>query len=169
MTDRTLADVARPELGGKYLTFALGDEGYGLEILKVREIIKFMDITQVPRTLPHVRGVINLRGQVISVIDLRSKFSMPEVESSDETCIIVVEHADPTTPEDNTPKTTTGVIVDRVSEVLTIDSDQIEPAPAMGGCVETQFILGMGKVAQQVKILLDIDRVLGDDAMLRAA
>ena len=145
--------------GGKYLTFALGDEGYGLEILKVREIIKYMDITHVPRTPPHVRGVINLRGQVISVIDLRSKFAMDATPPTDETCIIVVESRDNTTGS----KSTVGVIVDRVSEVLSIAPDAIEPAPPMGSAVDTSFILGLGKIEQQVKILLDIDRVLGGD------
>lgn len=147
--DRGVAD-------GKYLTFALGDEGYGVEILKVREIIKYMEITHVPRTPPHVRGVINLRGQVISVVDLRSKFAMPEAEPTDETCIIVVESK--SGPDG--AKRTTGVIVDRVSEVLSINAAQIEPAPDMGTAVDTSFILGMGKIEQHVKILLDIDRVL---------
>ncbi len=145
--------------GGKYLTFALGDEGYGLEILKVREIIKYMDITQVPRTPNYVRGVINLRGQVISVVDLRSKFEMEQAEPTDETCIVVVESGDGRDGR----KTTTGVIVDRVSEVLSIATDQIENAPPLGAGVRSDFILGMGKVGQQVKILLDIDCVLAGD------
>jgi purine-binding chemotaxis protein CheW len=150
-----MADDTQTTAGGKYLTFALGDEGYGLEILKVREIIKFMAITRVPRTPPFVRGVINLRGQVISVVDLRARFEMEAAPATDETCIIVAECDSPAGG-----KVTTGVIVDRVSEVLTISEEQIEPAPPMGGDVRGDFILGMGKVGQQVKILLDIDRVL---------
>jgi purine-binding chemotaxis protein CheW len=147
--------TTRQNRGGKYLTFALGKEGYGIQILKVREIIGYMDITAVPRTPPHVKGVINLRGQVISIIDLREKFCMDAADRTDETCIIVVE-----TPRGGR-KLCTGLIVDKVSEVLDIADANIEDAPALGGGVDEQFILGMGKIGQQVKILLDIDRVLG--------
>jgi purine-binding chemotaxis protein CheW len=142
--------------GGKYLTFTLGKEGYGLEILKVREIIGYMDITAVPRTPGYVKGVINLRGQVISVIDLRAKFEMPTADRTDETCIIVVEI------QHQGRKLNTGIVVDKVSEVLNISSDQIEDAPAFGSSVNTNFILGMGKIGSSVKILLDIDRVLSE-------
>lgn len=141
--------------GGKYLTFALGREGYGIEILKVREIIGYMDITSVPRTPDHVKGVVNLRGQVISVIDLRSKFGMPAVDRTDETCIIVVE-----TTQIGGRKLSTGLIVDKVSEVLNIADSSIEAPPAFGSSVQTDFILGMGKIGNSVKILLNIDRVL---------
>ncbi|MEM1012795.1 MAG: chemotaxis protein CheW [Planctomycetota bacterium] len=163
-TAATTPDTAA-SAGGKYLTFALGNEGYGLEILMVREIIKYMDITHVPRTPEYVRGVINLRGQVISVVDLRAKFSMPSAEATDETCIIVVECGG----KDGQPKVTTGVIVDRVSEVLSIADEQIEPAPPLGSGVRGDYILGMGKVGQQVKILLDIDRVLDGGLAAEAA
>ncbi len=152
----TATNATGNSLGGKYLTFALGREGYGIEILKVREIIGYMDITSVPRTPDHVKGVINLRGQVISVIDLRSKFGMPTVERTDETCIIVVE-----TTQSAGRKLSTGLIVDRVSEVLNIADNSIEPPPTFGSSVETDFILGMGKIGSSVKILLNIDRVLG--------
>ena len=141
--------------GGKYLTFALGREGYGIQILKVREIIGYMDITAVPRTPGHVKGVINLRGQVISVLDLRLKFGMQEASRTEETCIIVVE----TVAAGR--KLSIGLIVDKVSEVLSIAEENIEDAPNFGMSVESQFILGMGKIGQSVKILLDIDRVLG--------
>ncbi len=141
--------------GEKYLTFALGNEEYGLEILKVREIIGYMEITAVPRTPSHVKGVINLRGQVISVVDLRTKFQMKEVEKTEATCIIVVEITGIAGR-----KLSTGIIVDRVSEVLNILPDNIEPAPEFGGAVNTDFILGMGKIGKSVKILLDIDKVL---------
>ncbi|HEV7300662.1 MAG TPA: chemotaxis protein CheW [Tepidisphaeraceae bacterium] len=144
---------------GKYLTFGLGNEGYGLEILKVREIIGYMDITAVPRTPCYVRGVINLRGQVISIVDLRAKFGMPTVERTEETCIIVVEITQ------DGRKFSTGIVVDRVAEVLNIAAGQIEPAPTFGSAVPTDFILGMGKVGQAVKILLDIDRVLVSDTL----
>lgn len=143
--------------GGKYLTFCLGKEEYGIGILKVREIIGLMDITAVPRTPPYVRGVINLRGQVISVVDLRAKFGMPAVERTDESCIIVVEIRGAGGRD-----LSTGIVVDRVSEVLNIPAESVEDPPAFGGAssIDTDFILGMGKVGQAVKILLDIDRVL---------
>jgi purine-binding chemotaxis protein CheW len=141
-------------LGGKYLTFALGNEGYGLQILKVREIIGWLEITALPQTAAYVKGVINLRGQVIVVVDLRAKFGMEAAQRTDQTCIIVVE-----TQQDRRI-VRTGIIVDHVSEVQEIASGQIEPPPAFGGSVETDFLLGMGKVGEAVKILLDIDKVL---------
>ena len=140
--------------GGKYLTFALGKEEYGLEILKVREIIGYMDITAIPQTPSYVRGVINLRGQVIPVIDLRAKFGMECTDKTDETCIIVVEI------NNGKNRFSTGIVVDRVSEVLDIAESNIEDSPEFGSSVNTQFILGMGKVGDSVKILLDIDKVL---------
>ena len=146
------------EKEGKYLTFALGSEEYGLEILKVREIIGYMEITAVPQTPGHVKGVINLRGQVIPVIDLRAKFGMETAEVTEETCIIVVEISQ------GKRKFSTGVVVDHVSEVLDINGEDIEEAPQFGSSVNTDFILGMGKIQNSVKILLDIDKVLdGDD------
>ncbi len=144
---------------GKYLTFTLGDEEYGLEILKVREIIGFVDVTSVPQTPDYVQGVINLRGQVIPVIDLRSKFGMTETEKTEETCIIVVE----ITQSDNS--VSTGIVVDKVQEVLDIAAEQIEEAPDFGTQVNTDFILGMGKIGDAVKSLLDIDKVLSGDEM----
>jgi purine-binding chemotaxis protein CheW len=144
---------------GKYLTFALAHEEYGLEILKVREIIGYMDVTAVPQTPHHVKGVINLRGQVIPVVDLRAKFGMEVVAITDQTCIIVVEI------DHSRRKSSTGIIVDRVQEVLDIDGENIEEAPQFGVSVNTDFILGMAKVGESVKILLDIDKVLGGDAM----
>jgi len=146
------------EKEGKYLTFALGPEEYGLEILKVREIIGYMDITAVPQTPHHVKGVINLRGQVIPVIDLRAKFGMETAEVTEETCIIVVENSQ------GDHKFSTGIVVDHVQEVLDIAGEDIEEAPRFGSSVNTDFILGMGKIGETVKILLDIDRVLaGED------
>ena len=143
---------------GKYLTFALAHEEYGLEILKVREIIGYMDITAVPQTPHHVKGVINLRGQVIPVIDLRAKFGMETTEVTEETCIIVVEISQ------SGHKFSTGIVVDHVQEVLDIGGEDIEEAPQFGSSVNTDFILGMGKIGETVKILLDIDRVLaGED------
>jgi len=150
------AHKALTEREGKYLTFALGSEEYGLEILKVREIIGYMDITAVPQTPSYIKGVINLRGQVIPVIDLRAKFGMETAQITDETCIIVVEI------QQEGRKFNTGIIVDHVQEVLDIDGENIEGPPQFGSSVNTDFILGMGKVGESVKILLDIDKVLGN-------
>lgn len=152
--EKVTANSDAGRLAGKYLTFALGREEYGLEILKVREIIGYMDITAVPRTPEYVRGVINLRGQVISVIDLRAKFGMESAARTDQTCIIVVEI------QRNGRRLNTGIVVDRVSEVLNIGADKIEGPPEFGAAVRVEFILGMGKINDSVKILLDIDKVL---------
>lgn len=148
------ADFTLSDRAGKYLTFALGAEEYGLEILKVREIIGHMAITAVPQTPEYVKGVINLRGQVIPVVDIRALFGMDSKEITEETCIIVVEvwRANRTF--------NTGVVVDQVSEVLDIRGESIEEAPQLGTSVNTDFIMGMGKVNDSVKILLDIDKVL---------
>ncbi|HSW01184.1 MAG TPA: chemotaxis protein CheW [Sedimentisphaerales bacterium] len=158
MTDMTESKHNRaadsPKNDNKYLTFALGAEEYGVEILKVREIIGYMDITAVPQTPHYVKGVVNLRGQVIPVVDLRVKFGMETTEVTDETCIIVVETAH------ETRKLSTGIVVDRVREVLDIRAEAIEEPPAFDASVNTDFILGMGKVGEAVKILLDIDKVL---------
>lgn len=148
LANENKADVSALE--GKYLTFVLNHEEYGLEILRVREIIGLMDITPVPQ-VPHcIKGIINLRGKVIPVVDLRLKFGMPEAEYTKETCTIVVD----------IENRLMGIIVDTVSEVLDITSKDIEPTPSLGSHVKTDFILGMGKVKGKVKILLDIDKVL---------
>lgn len=149
MADHTGTHTA-VERAGKYLTFALGQEAFGLEILKVREIIGMMEITAVPRTPDYVQGVINLRGNVIPVIDLRLKFGMPPVEHTDETCVIVVQ----------VDQIDMGIIVDRVSEVLNIVEEDIEDPPQFGVDVDTRFILGMGKAEKHVTILLSISKVL---------
>jgi len=147
-------DKDTSERAGKYLTFKLADEEYGLEILKVREIIGLMDITEVPRTPSFIRGVINLRGKVIPVVDLRAKFGMEIHQDTDETCIIVVDVAKDGSSD------MMGILVDTVSEVLDISGHEIEDTPAFGASVNMDFILGIGKVNDQVKILLDIDKVL---------
>ncbi len=139
---------------GKYLTFMTGGEEYGLPVLKVREIIKMMNITVVPQVPACVRGVINLRGKVIPVTDLRLKFGFPPHDATDETCIIVVEVATPT------GKTMMGLLVDGVSEVLNIQVQEIEDTPTFGADVCTDYMRGVAKVKGTVKILLDIDRVL---------
>ncbi|MDR0868456.1 MAG: chemotaxis protein CheW [Planctomycetota bacterium] len=140
---------------GKYLTFVLQNETYGIEILKVQEIIGLMDITRVPRTPNYMRGVINLRGKVIPVIDLRTKFSLATQEGTEKTCIIVVQ-----VPRDNLTSTTMGILVDEVSEVTNIEAEQIENTPNFGTTLDTEFILGVGKTGQKVIMLLDVDKVL---------
>lgn len=139
--------------GGKYLTFVLCGEEYGIEILKVREIIGIMKITPVPQTPNHIKGVINLRGKVVPVIDLRLKFGFQEREYTKETCIIVIE----------VKNILTGIIVDTVSEVLDVHSEELEPPPHLGNSVNTEILVGMAKIKNKVKILLDIDKVLGTD------
>ena len=146
------------QLGGKYMTFKLASEEYGLAILRVREIIGLMDITRVPRTKEFIRGVINLRGKVIPVVDLRLKFNMPGIESTDQTVIIVVQWLV------NNSGTTMGILVDEVLEVMNIAGDQIEPPPELySRDGETDFILGIGKADKRVICLLDIERVLSRD------
>lgn len=139
---------------GKYLTFRLGSEEYGFEILKVREIIGLMEITPVPRTPDYIRGVINLRGKVIPVINLRLKFGMEVTDDTEETCVVVLEVAA------GDGSIMTGVVVDAVSEVLDVSSEQIEDTPAFGTDVNLDFILGIGKIKNEVKMLLDVDKII---------
>ncbi len=148
---------AAGDLAGKYLTFALGAEEYGLPVLKVREIIKVMDITQVPQMPAHVRGVINLRGKVIPVIDLRLKFGFPQQAYTERTCIIVVDVAL------QGMSVMMGIVVDSVSEVLNVTGAEIDQAPEFGDRVTTDYMLGLAKVKGTVKILLALDKVLGAD------
>jgi purine-binding chemotaxis protein CheW len=161
MASQTATAESRTEQrAGKYLTFCLAEEDYGLEILKVREIIGLMNITAVPGTPAFVKGVINLRGKVIPVVDLRLKFGLPEKEKSDETCIIVVDAGEGEK----------GIMVDRVSEVMNIAGEDIEDTPSFGVNVDTDFILGMGKARGRVTILLDVGKVLAQvDAAAIAA
>ncbi|MBL0938562.1 MAG: chemotaxis protein CheW [Gemmatimonadaceae bacterium] len=140
---------------GKYLTFFLADEEYGLEILKVSEIIGQQPITRVPRMPEFVRGVINLRGKVIPITDLRMKFGM-DAEDTTDSCIIVVQMKG----------IQTGIVVDRVSEVVAIAESDIEDAPSFGAGIRTEFLLGIGKAGGRVKLLLDIDKVLATSELL---
>ncbi len=139
---------------GKYLTFTLADEEYGIGILKVKEIIGMMAITSVPRTPDFVQGVINLRGKVIPVVDLRLKFDMESIPYSERTCIIVVEI------DSDSETVLIGIVVDAVSEVLNIQKEEIEESQTFGTKLDTDYILGMAKMEGGVKILLDIDKVL---------
>jgi purine-binding chemotaxis protein CheW len=162
--ETTAAASSTAGMAGKYLTFSLAEEEYGLPVLKVREIIKMMDITEVPQVPAHVKGVLNLRGKVIPVIDLRLKFGFPQGDVTARTCIIVVEVALAMGP------VMMGIIVDFVSEVLNLTAEEIEPTPEFGDRVCTDYMKGIAKVKGTVKILLDLDRVLGpEDAALRAA
>ena len=145
----------------KLLTFSLGNEGYGISILKVKEIIGMLSITQVPRTPDFIKGVINLRGKIIPIMDLRIKFGMDEKTYNERTCIIVIEI------KIQGVERLLGVVVDTVSEVINIDAEDIEPAPQYGSQVEHNLISGMGKVKDRVVIILDIEEVILCDEMIR--
>jgi purine-binding chemotaxis protein CheW len=144
---------------GKYLTFTLAEEEYGIGILKVKEIIGIMGITTVPQTPDYVKGVINLRGKVIPVADLRLKFGMEAMEYTERTCIIVVEI------EEDKRKIQMGIVVDAVSEVMNIKAGDIEDTPNFGSRLNTEYILGMAKIGGKVKILLDIGNVLNSEEL----
>ena len=155
--DQAVKGVEKRE--GKYLTFTLAEEEYGIGILKVKEIIGKMAITTVPQSPGYMKGVINLRGKVIPVVDLRLKFGMEAIGYTDRTCIIVVEIAA------ENGKMQKGILVDSVSEVLNIKAADIEDTPNFGSRLDTDYILGMAKTGEKIKILLDIARVLGSDEM----
>lgn len=140
--------------GGKYLVFHLGREEFGIQVLKVREIMGVQDITAVPQTPLHVKGVINLRGKVIPVVDLRLKFGLPEEEYTQRTCIIVTQVGGEAGPM------LMGIVVDGVAEVLNLAASEIEDTPDFGDGAATPYLLGMAKVKGKVKILLEIEQVL---------
>ncbi len=144
-----VSEDAVVQLGGKYLTFLLYGENYGIEILKVREIFGMQEITSVPGVPEYVQGVINLRGRIIPVIDLRLKFGFDENEYNKETCIIVV----------SIDEILVGIIVDTVSEVVDIPGDDIEQSPSFGADTPTEYLRGMGKVKEHVVILLNVENV----------
>jgi purine-binding chemotaxis protein CheW len=135
---------------GKYLTFFLASEEYGVEILKVQEIIGRMPITPVPLTSKYIRGVINLRGKIHPIMDLKIKFGMEETQITDETCIIVIK----------TATMMMGILVDKVSEVVNVVSDDIEDTPSFGADVNPEYLLGVGKTGGRVRLLLDIEKVI---------
>jgi purine-binding chemotaxis protein CheW len=167
MTTKAKAEVENsPEdsdlgekLAGKYLTFKLANEEYGLEILKVQEIIFMQEVTKIPRTPDFVRGVINLRGKVIPVVEIRSKFGMETTEDTINTCIIVVQIGGADS------SLTMGIIIDDVSEVLDIMPADIQETPSFGAEIDTDFIMGVGKIGDNLKMLLDIEKVLTSDEM----
>ena len=144
---------------GKYLTFTMADEDYGIGILKIKEIIGMMPITPIPQTPEFVKGVINLRGKVIPVMDLRLRFGLETKDYAERTCIIVVEIAG------KSGTVMIGIVVDSVSEVLNIKGEDIEDTPSFGTSLSTDYIYGMAKMEGGVKILLDIDRVLSSEEM----
>lgn len=137
---------------GKYLTFFLGEEEYGLPILKVREIIRMQPLTRVPLAPMFLLGVINLRGKVVPIVNLRRRFEMPDIEHTSATCIVVVQAAG----------LEMGLVVDRVSDVLNVGADDVEDLPAFDVRIDTAFLLGLAKTQGRVRMLLDIDRVLSE-------
>ena len=143
----------------QYLTFNLGEESFALDVAHVREILEFTSVTKIPQTPEFMRGVINLRGSVVPVMDMRVKFNLSMVEKTVNTCIIVVEVA---LGEETT---ILGALVDSVQEVFELEPDQIEPAPKIGTGFKTEFIKGMGKREERFIIILDIDRVFSEDEL----
>jgi len=154
MSDNALQEKMAASMAGKYLTFKLGPEIYGIEILCVQEIIGLMPITRIPKVSEYIRGVINLRGKVIPVMSLSRRFGVPDRDDTSLTCVIVIELA-------RTSGTVTmGIVVDEVSEVININADNIESPPDLGGAAGDTFLCGMGKVDGKVVILLDMGRVI---------
>jgi len=147
-------------LAGKYLTFVLAEEAYGIPVLKVREIIRLTAITTVPQMPGYIRGVINLRGKIIPVMDLRLRFGCAGAANTDENCIVVVQVKNP-----SGLAMAMGLVVDAVEEVAQLTAADIEESPDFGAQIDTQYILGMAKIKGVVKALLDIDRVIGGDAV----
>jgi purine-binding chemotaxis protein CheW len=165
MSTATLdSKTAAQRATSKFLTFVLGDESYGIPVLKIREIIRMTDITAVPRMPEYIKGVINLRGKVIPIVDLRMKFGLPNVAATERTCIVVVQV---TLPNGNSPQM--GLIVDAVEEVLNINGADIEATPDFGGRVDTEYMIGMAKVRNAVKTLLDIDKIVSAESLVRVA
>ena len=146
--------------GGKFLTFALGNEEYWIPIQKVKEIIGIMDITNIPKTPQFIKGVINLRGKIIPVMDLRLKFGLEEKAYNQRTCIIVVEI------NIAESKRMMGIVVDTVSEVVNIQNGEIEPPPQYSAHADNEFLIGMGKVKGKVILLLEIEQVLTSEELV---
>jgi purine-binding chemotaxis protein CheW len=160
MSTASAPSNAKSTLAGKYLTVVLDNEAYGIGVLKVREIIRMQKITPVPQMPAFVKGVINLRGRVIPIVDLRVKFGL-KAEFAERTCIVVVQVK---LPSEQTVQM--GLIVDSVEEVVTLQAGEIEPTPEFGAKINTAYLLGMAKVKGAVKTLLDIDRVVAPETVL---
>ena len=164
-TTETLERIGHPAqaLAGKYLTFCLGPESYGLPVIKVREIIRFLAPTHVPQLPEHVEGVINLRGKIIPVINLRRKFGRPAGDATERTCTVVVQIA-----ALSQAVSLIGLVVDGVEEVVQISAQDIEPAPEFGPGTDTHHILGMAKVKGAIKTLLNLDRIISTESLAAA-
>lgn len=162
--DKTLETplAAAGTLAGRYLTFTLGHESYGIQVLKVREIIRMSAITAVPLMPDYVKGVINLRSKVIPIVDLRVKFELGAADVSERTCIVVVE-----VRMGSGANSLTGLIVDGVEEVANVAAGEIEDAPDFGSSLDTEYILGMAKTKDGVKMLLDIDKIVSAETIKR--
>jgi purine-binding chemotaxis protein CheW len=158
-TSNLIKPAAQKANSGKYITFVLGQESYGIPVLKVREIIRLVSITAVPQVPGHIRGVINLRGKMIPVVDLRAKFGLANAQDTERACIIVVQVLNATGV-----KIFIGLIVDEVEEVANITPADVEDTPDFGISFDTSYILGMAKIRGTVKTLLDVDRLLVDAA-----
>jgi purine-binding chemotaxis protein CheW len=163
MSSSAVQTPAATNLSGKYLTVALENESYGVAVLKVREIIRMQKITPVPQMPDYVKGVINLRGRVIPIVDLRQKFGL-KAEFADRTCIVVVQ-----VKMASGQNVQMGLIVDSVEEVVNLNASDIEPTPEFGTKIDTSYLMGMAKVKGVVKTLLDIDRVVSQEAVERIA
>jgi len=147
----------------QYLTFELNEETFGVDVLQVREVMDFTSVTKVPRAPDYMLGVINLRGSVVPVIDLKQRFALPARERCRETCIIVLEI--PFGDE----LLSIGAVADGVQEVLDLVEDQIEPAPRLGTRLNNEFIRGMGKVGERFVILLDLEKIFSSEELLELA
>jgi len=159
MENSTDSDESHSDEIEQYLTFMLGGKVYGLEILNIKEIIEYGEITEVPMTPDFISGVINLRGSVVPVIDLSQRFSGKSTEQTKRTSIIILE------VKNDDLSIEIGITVDMVNEVLDIHSDEIEPAPSLGNQIQTNFISGMAKVDGKFLILLDIENALSTDEL----
>lgn len=154
----------KSSLAGKYLTFRLGRESYGIGVLRIREIIRNAEVTPVPQMPVYVKGVINLRGKIIPIVDLRLKFDLSNIRDTEQTCIVVVQVRQP-----SGINALMGLLVDAVEEVVNFSADDIEETPNFGGSLDTEYILGMAKVRGAVKTLLDIDSVVAADTLTRVS
>lgn len=152
-------DQSTAKNGSTQLSFKLMDETYAIEILKVREIIGLMDITAVPRTAKHIRGVVNLRGKIVPVLDMRAKFGLPPAEARRENCIITVM------AENAHGGQLVGILVDSVSEVIKVLPEAMEPLPDLGHGTDLDFVRGLAKAQGKVTILLDIDKVVQNEEL----
>lgn len=157
MSDTAVKEVEQQQTGseidgGKFLTFFLGQEEYAIEILKVQEIIGLMTITPVPKMPDYIRGVLNLRGKIVPVMNLRTRFGLEEIEDTDETCIIVIQQG----------QYLMGILVDKVSEVVDIETEDIEDVPSVGVAEQSEYLAGIGKVKDSVKMILEVHKVLFD-------